>query len=54
MENVVEIKDFIEKFQKLSAENQKYIAAIQQALIFAQSSEEKRRMEYDRVTQRSL
>lgn len=50
MENVVEIKDFIEKFQKLSAENQKYIAAIQQALIFAQSSEEKRRMEYDRAT----
>lgn len=45
MENVVEIKDFIDKFQKLSIENQKYIIAIQQALIFAQSGEEKRKRE---------
>ena len=37
MENK-ELKDFIEKFNKLTPNNQKYIIAIQQALTFAQST----------------
>lgn len=39
MEKVDEIKNFDIKFNELSADNQKYIIAIQQALIFAQSNE---------------
>lgn len=31
--------EFDDKFSELSAENQRYIIAIQQALIFAQSTE---------------
>lgn len=45
MDQSTEIKEFTEKFQTLSIENQNYIIAIQQALIFAQSSEEKQKRE---------
>ncbi len=37
MENKA-VKDFVEKFALLNEENQRYIVAIQQALVFAQSS----------------
>lgn len=39
MEKVADTRDYIEKFCKLSEENQRYILAIQQALIFAQRNE---------------
>lgn len=32
-------ENFVEKFDKLTPQNQKYIIAIQQALIFAQTEE---------------
>lgn len=34
-------KDFVLKFNKLNEQNKKYIIAIQQALIFSQTSSEK-------------
>lgn len=39
MDNVVTINDFNAKFSKLSEHNQKYIIAIQQALLYAQETE---------------
>lgn len=48
MENVVKSDDFTVKFGKLSEQNQKYILAIQQALLHAQAveKEEKKQMKY--------
>ncbi|MCI8281727.1 MAG: hypothetical protein HFI76_08535 [Lachnospiraceae bacterium] len=48
MENVVKSDDFTVKFGKLSEQNQKYILAIQQALLYAQAveKEEKKQMKY--------
>lgn len=34
-------KDFISKFSELTEENQRYVVAVQQALIFAQSTSER-------------
>lgn len=31
-------KDFISKFNELTEENQRYVVAVQQALVFAQST----------------
>lgn len=39
MEKTFETKDFDIKFSQLNSHNQRYIVAIQQALIFAQASE---------------
>lgn len=39
MENVLMASDFSMKFDKLSEQNQKYIMAIQQALLYAQAVE---------------
>lgn len=39
MNEVIEAKDFDVKFRELNSDNQKYIIAIQQALMFAQSNE---------------
>lgn len=46
MKNVVTLDDFTVKFGKLSEQNQKYILAIQQALLYAQAveKEEKRHL----------
>ncbi len=38
MENAMAIKDFTLKFKKLNKQNQKYILAIEQAMLFAQDS----------------
>jgi len=48
LENVVKSDDFTVKFGKLSEQNQKYILAIQQALLYAQAveKEEKKQMKY--------
>ena len=48
MENVVKSDDFTVKFGKLSEQNQTYILAIQQALLYAQAveKEEKKQMKY--------
>lgn len=37
--NIVTIDDFITQFSELNEHNQKYIIAIQQALVYAQESE---------------
>lgn len=34
-------KDFISKFNELTEENQRYVVAVQQALVFAQSTSER-------------
>ena len=39
MENTMAINEFSLKFQKLSEQNQKYILAIEQAMLYAQDSE---------------
>lgn len=39
MDKVIETQEFSNKFNELDVDNQRYIIAIQQALIFAQSSE---------------
>ena len=39
MSNKMISKEFAEKFNQLSAQNQTYIIAIQQALMFAQTNE---------------
>ncbi len=39
MENILMVSDFSMKFDKLSEQNQKYIMAIQQALLYAQAVE---------------
>lgn len=36
MENTMAVKDFTLKFTKLNKKNQKYILAIEQAMLFAQ------------------
>lgn len=41
MDNATVSDEFVKKFGQLNLENQRYIIAIQQALIFAQSSEER-------------
>jgi len=38
MENTMAVKDFTLKFKKLNKQNQKYILAIEQAMLFAQDS----------------
>lgn len=48
MDNVVTINDFNAKFSKLSEQNQKYIIAIQQALLYAQDSENAEKMGNDK------
>ena len=40
MDESMAIKDFSEKFGKLTEQNQKYVMAIQQALLYAQNAEE--------------
>lgn len=40
-------KEFDLKFSKLSQQNQKYIIAIQQALLYAQETEETKKAEKD-------
>ncbi len=50
MENIVLSDDFTVKFGKLTKQNQKYIIAIQQALLYAQAVE---REERKHVTYRS-
>lgn len=54
MSDVVQSNDFVTQFTRLSEHNQKYIIAIQQALMYAQETEkeaqEKRSVrEYERV-----
>ena len=39
MENILMVSDFSMKFDKLSEQNQKYIMAIQQALLYAHAEE---------------
>ena len=39
MSNKMTVEEFAEKFNQLSAQNQTYIIAIQQALMFAQANE---------------
>lgn len=39
MENTMAVNEFSLKFQKLSEQNQKYILAIEQAMLYAQDSE---------------
>ncbi len=39
MSDVVQINDFVTQFTRLSEHNQKYIIAIQQALMYAQEIE---------------
>lgn len=39
MNKIIENKEFDKKFNELNTDNKMYIIAIQQALIFAQSSE---------------
>ena len=41
MDKTTVSNEFVDKFKQLNMENQRYIIAIQQALIFAQSSEER-------------
>lgn len=41
MDDAVQINDFAAKFSRLSEHNQKYIIAIQQALMYAQENEKK-------------
>lgn len=43
MKNVVMANDFDMKFGKLSEQNQKYIMAIQQALLYAQTAEKEKK-----------
>ncbi|MCM1187014.1 MAG: hypothetical protein NC251_06265 [Lachnoclostridium sp.] len=46
MDNAMAVKDFTSKFKKLNKQNQKYILAIEQAMLFAQDSgDEKEREE---------
>lgn len=39
MENTMTVKDFTLKFKKLNKQNQKYILAIEQAMLYAQDSD---------------
>lgn len=48
MENTVTVNDFNAKFSRLSEQNQKYIIAIQQALLYAQDSENAEKMSKDK------
>lgn len=41
MDNAMAVKDFSLKFKKLNKQNQKYILAIEQAMLFAQDAEER-------------
>lgn len=45
MENTMAVKDFTLKFKKLNAQNQKYILAIEQAMLYAQDSGEEQKRE---------
>lgn len=38
MENTMAVKDFTLKFKKLNKQNQKYILAIEQAMLYAQDA----------------
>ncbi|MCM1219310.1 MAG: hypothetical protein NC548_32930 [Lachnospiraceae bacterium] len=38
MDNTMAVKDFTMKFKKLNKQNQKYILAIEQAMLYAQDS----------------
>lgn len=48
MNNVVTLNEFDTKFSKLSQQNQKYIIAIQQALLYAQDSENAEKNDKDK------
>lgn len=48
MDNAVALHEFDTKFSKLSDQNQKYIIAIQQALLYAQETEYAENMNKDR------
>lgn len=52
MEEEKRKKDFYTKFKQLSPDNQRYIIAIQQALMFAQISTEKAKKEkqYEKIS----
>lgn len=38
MDNTMAVKDFTMKFKKLNKQNQKYILAIEQAMLYSQDS----------------
>lgn len=48
MNNVVTLNDFNTKFSKLSQQNKKYIIAIQQALLYAQETENAEKKDKDK------
>lgn len=50
MDNAVAVKDFSLKFKKLNKQNQKYILAIEQAMLFAQDAEEREEQKRKRRT----
>lgn len=45
MEGTMAVNDFTMKFKKLNKQNQKYILAIEQAMLYAQDSGEKQEKE---------
>lgn len=45
MESTMAVKDFNLKFKKLNKQNQKYILAIEQAMLYAQDSGEEQKQE---------
>ncbi len=44
-------KDFISKFNELTEENQRYVVAVQQALVFAQSTSERTNQQENKASQ---
>lgn len=44
MENTMAVTDFTMKFKKLNKQNQKYILAIEQAMLFAQDADEEEKV----------
>ena len=48
MDNTVAVNDFNAKFSRLSGQNQKYIMAIQQALLYAQETENAEKLNKDK------
>ena len=48
MDNTVTVNDFNAKFSRLSEQNQNYIIAIQQALLYAQDSESAEKADNDK------
>lgn len=51
MDNAVTLHEFNAKFSELSDQNQKYIIAIQQALLYAQETEHTESMNKDKNAQ---